>query len=134
MLIHNFPGIGGFQAPGAYPNLEITFCGLKKMVIDVAIFIVVLMLLVLLILLPSSGDSMFPSDDCLTIRPQSYLFTIPLRFWTTIAHHYRSSPANMSKSVAYLDVSLRCVDAVDTFGRLARPLVYWFASHCASSC
>jgi len=57
LLIHNSQGIGGSQAPGAYPNLEITFCDLKKMVIDVAIFIVVLMLLVLLILLPSSGDS-----------------------------------------------------------------------------
>jgi len=50
------------------------------MVIDVAIFIVVLMLLVLLILLPSSDDFVKPPDDCLTIRPQSYLFTIPLRF------------------------------------------------------
>jgi len=77
MLIHNSQGIGGFQAPGAYPNLEITFCALKKMVIDVAIFIVVSMLLVLMILLPSSDDSVKPPDDCLTIRPQSYLFTIP---------------------------------------------------------
>jgi len=93
------------------------------MVIGGAIFIVVLMLLVLLILLPSSGDSVKPPDDCLTI-PRN----------RSITAKRRSIAVNMSKPVAYLDVSLRCVDAVDTFGRLARPLVYWFASHCASSC
>jgi len=58
-------------------------------VIDVAIFIVVSILLVLLILLPSSGDSVKPPDDCLTIRPQSYLFTIPLIWFSILLRFVR---------------------------------------------
>jgi len=75
--------------------------------------IVVLMLLVLMILLPSSDDS---SQSSL---PRSVDSVDP-------SVERRSIPANMSKSVAYLDVSLRCVDAVDSFdpttgiGRLQR--------------
>jgi len=98
MLIHDSQGIGGFQAPSAYSNPEITFCDLKKMVIDAAIFIVVLMLLVLLILLPSSGDSVKPPDGCLTIRPQSYLFTIPLRFLYDSSASFASCPSRASAS------------------------------------